>query len=205
MVRHEATDASIAHAVAALRAGQVIAYPTETVYGLGTDPFNEEATERLFAAKGRDRNNPILLIVASEDQLDRVVSRVSPRALACMDAFWPGPLSILFPRHPSLPESITAGSDKVCVRCPGLAWARSLCEAFGGPVTSTSANRSGSPVVQSLGDLDLPGVTLGFDAGTLGSALASTIIDADSGTILREGAISRERMDVLMAGIMNHL
>lgn len=194
MERIEATEESLALAVKALRDGKVIAYPTETVYGLGVDPFNETALERLFVAKGRDRGNPVLLIVASRDQLDRVVSAVSPKALACMDAFWPGPLSILFPCHPSLPASITAGSGQVCVRCPGLKWARALCADFGGPVTSTSANRSGSPVVHSLDDLDLPDVALGFDGGTLDSALASTIIDADSGTILREGAILREQL-----------
>jgi len=194
MERIEATAASIPRAVQALREGQVIAYPTETVYGLGANPFDEEAMNRLFEAKGRDRSNPILLIVASRTQLDRVVDGISPQALACMEAFWPGPLSILFPRHPSLPDMITASSDKVCVRCPGLEWARSLCEAFGGPVTSTSANRSGEPVVQSLADLNLPGVELGFDGGTLDSTQASTILDADSGTILREGAISREQL-----------
>jgi len=194
MERIEANPTSIARAVEALRAGEVIAYPTETVYGLGANPFDAGAMERLFEAKGRDRSNPILLIVASRAQLDRVVSGVSPQALACMDAFWPGPLSILFPRHPSLPDLITAGSDKVCVRCPGHDWARALCEAFGGPVTSTSANRSGSPVVQSLDELDLPGVDLGFDGGTLDSSQASTILDAESGTILREGAISREEI-----------
>lgn len=194
MERIEATRASIARAVEALRAGEVIAYPTETVYGLGANPFDDAAMNRLFEAKGRDRSNPILLIVASRAQLDRVVDGISPQALACMEAFWPGPLSILFPRQPSLPDMITAGGDKVCVRCPGLEWARSLCEAFGGPVTSTSANRSGEPVVQSLADLNLPGVELGFDGGTLDSTQASTILDADSGTILREGAISREQV-----------
>ncbi|MBL7645135.1 MAG: threonylcarbamoyl-AMP synthase [Candidatus Hydrogenedentes bacterium] len=194
MERIEANPTSIARAVEALRAGEVIAYPTETVYGLGANPFDAGAMERLFEAKGRDRSNPILLIVASRAQLDRVVSGVSPQALACMDAFWPGPLSVLFPRHPSLPDLITAGSDKVCVRCPGHDWARTLCEAFGGPVTSTSANRSGSPVVQSLDELDLPGVDLGFDGGTLDSSQASTILDAESGTILREGAIAREEI-----------
>lgn len=192
MERIEATAASIARAVEALRTGEVIAYPTETVYGLGANPFDEGAMHRLFEAKGRDRRNPILLIVSSRAQLEGVAAEISAQALACMDAFWPGPLSILFPRHPSLPEVITAGSDKVCVRCPGHAWARALCEAFGGPVTSTSANQSGSPVVQSLDELSLPGVALGFDGGTLDSSQASTILDAESGTILREGAVSRE-------------
>jgi L-threonylcarbamoyladenylate synthase len=180
--------------VEALRAGEVIAYPTETVYGLGANPFDEGAMNCLFEAKGRDRSNPILLIVSSRGQLERVAAGISSQALACMEAFWPGPLSILLPRHRSLPDIITAGSDKVCVRCPGHDWARSLCEAFGGPVTSTSANRSGAPVVQSLDSLDLPGVHLGFDGGVLDSTQASTILDADSGTILREGAISRERI-----------
>jgi L-threonylcarbamoyladenylate synthase len=205
MERLEATDTSIARAVAALRDGQVIAYPTETVYGLGNDPFNEEAMERLFAAKGRDRSNPALLIVASPEQLSGVVGQTNERAQRLMEAFWPGPVSILLPRHPALPESVTAGSDKVCVRCPGLPWARALCEAFGGPVTSTSANRSGEPPVQSLADLDLPGVALAFDAGVLGDTPPSTIVDGETGNILREGAVSGLQIAAVWNSGSHHL
>lgn len=195
MERIEAGPASIERAVRALRAGEVIAYPTETVYGLGTDPFNATALERLFNAKGRDRHNPVLLIVSDPPQLTDVVAHVSDRAHQLMEAFWPGPLSLLLPRNPSLPLGITAGSDKVCVRCPGLEWARSLCATFGGAVTSTSANRSGEPPVQSVVDLDLAGVSLAIDAGPLGHGTPSTIVDPETGKVLREGAITSAQLE----------
>lgn len=184
----------MARAVDELRAGNVIAYPTETVYGLGVDPFNPEALERLFVAKGRDRDQPVLLIVDGEAQLDRVVSEISPRARAYMAAFWPGPLSLLLPRHPELPATLAPGRAKIGVRCSGDAWARALCRAFGGPVTSTSANRSGEPPVRHLADLELPGVVLGIDAGPLTADLPSTLIDGDTGEVFREGAISRHQL-----------
>lgn len=198
MQRIEASPESIPLAEKALREGKVIAYPTETVYGLGADPFNAAALELLFEAKGRDRSNPVLLIVASVEQLERVVSTITPEMRALMAEFWPGPLSLVLPRHPALPTGITAGRDEVCVRCPGLAWARSLCDAFGGPITSTSANRSGEPPVHSLEALHLPEVSLGFDGGVLQNDLASTILDGKTGRILREGAVSRDRIESFM-------
>jgi len=181
-------------AAAALRDGDIVAYPTETVYGLGVNPFNAEAMERLFAAKGRDRDQAVLLIVADDTQLDRVAAEISPRARAFMNAFWPGPLSLLLPRHPALPETIAPGKAKICVRCPGSAWARSLCMQFGGAITSTSANRSGEPPVTDLHQLDLPGIALGIDAGPLPPSAPSTILDVESGKILRPGAITREEL-----------
>ena len=191
----EPSPGSLQRVVDALRAGGVIAYPTEAVYGLGVDPFNPAALERLFAAKGRDRNQPVLLIVDSESQLARVAAEISARARACMETFWPGPLSLLLPRHPALPEALAPGRDKICVRCPGAPWARALCTAFGGPITSTSANQSGEPPVHHLRDLNLSGVDLGIDAGTLPPAAVSTIVDAETGAIVREGAISRSRLE----------
>lgn len=185
----DTSPASFSRAADALRAGEVIAYPTETVYGLGVDPFNTSALERLFEAKGRDREQAVLLIVGGPHQLTRVVSDVSPRAQAYMDAFWPGPLSLLLPRNPKLPEAVAPGRDKICVRCPGLAWARKLCDAFG-PVTSTSANRGGEPPVLDLRALELVGVSLGIDMGPLKPSAPSSIVDPETGEMLREGAIT---------------
>ena len=187
----DTSAASLERAAEALRAGQVIAYPTETVYGLGVDPFNTAALDRLFQAKARDRGQAVLLIIGDKDQLDRAVRDISPRARACMAAFWPGPLSLLLPKHPDLPEAVAPGREKICVRCPGLPWARQLCDNFGGPITSTSANQSGEPPVDDLRALNLTGVALGIDAGPLGQGVPSTILDPDSGDILREGAITR--------------
>jgi len=185
---------SLHRAAEALKAGRVVAYPTETVYGLAVDPFSEEALEELFAAKGRERDQAILLIVGGQEQLKRVVTAISPRAQRYMDAFWPGPLSLLLPKHPDLPDAVAPGREKICVRCPGAEVARRLCEVFGGPITSTSANRSGTPPVQDLRDLDLERVSLGIDAGPLAPSEASTILDPETGAILRQGAIGEQEL-----------
>ena len=184
-------------AAAVLRDGGIVAYPTETVYGLAVDPFSVEALDRLFAAKGRAREKAILLIIGCRAHLDRVAADVPPRAQAYMDAFWPGPLSLLLPKHPDLPEELAPGLDSICVRCPGLPAARALCDAFGGPVTSTSANTSGEAPARSLDDLDLPGLTLGLDGGLLRPEPPSTILDVRSGKILREGPITAAQIAAL--------
>lgn len=187
----------IAAAAQAIRSGEVVAYPTETVYGLGVDPFSEAAVRRLFEVKQRDRGKPVLLIVADFDQLAEVTSRISDKARAYAQAFWPGPLSLLLPRSATLAEAVTAGSTKVCVRCPGSAAARQLCEAVGSAITSTSANRSGRPPISCLDELDLRGVGLGVDGGVLESGVPSTVFDPDTGEILRAGVITRVQLDAL--------
>ncbi len=192
---------SIQDAVATLRKGGIVAYPTETVYGLAVDPYNLHALDLLFSAKGRNREKAILLIVADQAQLADVTATVSPRAQALIDAFWPGPLSILFPKHPELPEALAPGLDKICVRCPGADVARALCAAFGGAITSTSANASGEAPIARLADLHLPHIALGLDGGTLAPSPPSTIVDAETGEVLREGVVSR----AAIAAVLNDL
>ena len=181
-------------AARAVRAGEVVAYPTETVYGLGVDPFSDEAVRRLFAVKGRDPSKPVLVIVADVEQLKRVTEYVSDLAWVYVRAFWPGPLSLLLPKAGALAEALTAGQEKVCVRCPGSALARRLCRAVGFAITSSSANLSGEPPARSLDALDLPGVSIGIDGGLLADSAPSTVFDPDTGHILREGAISEARV-----------
>lgn len=192
-------DASgLAEAAAVLAAGGVVAYPTETVYGLAVDPFSEGAIDRLFAAKGRPESNPILLIVADEGQLACVAAEISPQARRCIDGFWPGPLSLLFPKTAEVPSRITAGGNTVCVRCPGSAIARELCRAFGGPLTSTSANRSGEAPARALEELDLDGVALAIDGGRLGDAPPSTVYDPGTDRVLREGGITAGQIQAIL-------
>ena len=179
---------SIETAVTTIRNGGIVAYPTETVYGLAVDPYNLHALDLLFSAKGRDREKAILLIVADQSQLGTVATSVSPRAQALIDAFWPGPLSILFPKHPDLPEALAPGLDKICVRCP----------AFGGAITSTSANASGEAPIARLADLHLPHIALGLDGGALAPSPPSTIVDAETGEVLREGSITRAQISVVL-------
>jgi L-threonylcarbamoyladenylate synthase len=194
------TAEGIAAAAAAIRAGKVVAYPTETVYGLAVDPFLETAIERLFEAKARDRGKPVLLIVADLDQLARVTTGLSEKARTYARAFWPGPLSLLLPKAPALPDALTAGSDKVCVRCPAHETARRLCQAVGGAITSSSANWSGQPPVLTLAELDLPGVTLAIDGGALAPSAPSTVFDPDLGILLREGVITKTQLDQVPFG-----
>jgi len=176
-------------AVAMLRAGEVVAYPTETVYGLAVNPFSELGIRRLFEVKGRPESNPVLLVVANEEQLALVAREISPRARACMETFWPGPLSLVFPKQESVLGLLTGGGDKVCVRRSAHETAQALCEAFGGPITSSSANRSGMPPARSLGDISFPGVSLGIEGGVLPASPPSTVFDPDENRIIREGRI----------------
>jgi L-threonylcarbamoyladenylate synthase len=181
---------SIAEAAEVLRNGGIVAYPTETVYGLAVDPFSEEALRAVMQAKGRPETNPILCVIAGAPQLETLVGEVTPEARHCMDRFWPGPLSLVLPRKAGVPDLLTAGTERVCVRCPDHETARALCTAFGGPITSTSANLSGEPPVSTLDDLMLDGIALALDAGPLPPSLPSTVYDPDSGQVLREGAIA---------------
>ena len=185
-------EEQIAGAAAAIRRGEVVVYPTETVYGLGTDPFSESAVRRLYAIKERDTANPVLLIVDGLDQLREVVREVSVTAEAYARRFWPGPLSMLFPRSRRLPDVLTGGLDEVCVRWTSHPLARSLCREVGHAITSTSANLSGQPAARSLEDVKLEGLGGKVDGGLLPPSLPSTVFDPSTGSILREGAISAE-------------
>ena len=180
--------AGLAKAAEAIHRGEVVAYPTETVYGLAVDPWSEAALDRLFAVKGRPDDRPILLIIDSERQLDRIVVQMGERARRCMKHFWPGPLTLLFERSSSLPGRLTAGQPKVAVRCPGSGIARALCRACGHAVTSSSANRSGEPAATALDALP-PGIDLAIDGGALSPSPPSTLYDPESGRVLREGVI----------------
>jgi L-threonylcarbamoyladenylate synthase len=189
------TPEGIMTAAEAIRAGEIAAYPTESMYGLGVDPFSETAIRKLQTVKQRRPDHPILVIVAGEEQLHDVAAEITPNAAAYMERFWPGPLSLLFPNAPGLPKALTGGRETVCARCPACKTARDLCRAVGHAITSSSANFSGQVPARSLDELCLPGVAVGIDGGTLKAAPPSTVFDPDRGEILREGAISRADLD----------
>ena len=123
-----ATDSAIEQAAALLRQGQLVAFPTETVYGLGADALNEEAVAAIFAAKGRPGDNPLIVHVAEKSQLDELCE-VTADAKKLMDAFWPGPLTILLKKKPAVPDITTAGLPSVAVRCPDHPVALALLRA----------------------------------------------------------------------------
>ncbi|HNR30433.1 MAG TPA: L-threonylcarbamoyladenylate synthase [Candidatus Hydrogenedentes bacterium] len=184
-----ATPKGLAEAVAALRDGCVVAYPTETVYGLAVDPFSGAALDRLFDIKRRDAAKPLLLVIGELRQLAPIVQRVPAEAWPCMDTFWPGPLTLLFPKNERLPSRLTADRDKVAVRLPACATARALCSAFGGALTSSSANQSGAPPARCVDEINLAGVDLAIDGGLLPESPPSTLFDPVTGEVLRAGAI----------------
>lgn len=184
----------IAQAAAVLKGGGVIAYPTETFYGLGVDATNERAVERLFAVKGRDFKNPIPIVVGEVTNLDRIVTEIPDLGQELIDRFWPGPLTLIFGAAPSLPERLTAGTGKIGIRISSHPIARLLAQQLTGPLTSTSANRSGQKecitaqeVMGKIGDnLDLI-----IDGGTTPGGKGSTILDITQTppVVLRAGVI----------------
>lgn len=172
----------------------LVAIPTETFYGLGVNPFDARAVDRLRAVKGREDAKPILVLVGSVNDLSSFVEHVPPVASILIEVFWPGPLTILFPARASLPLALTAGTGLVGIR---LSSCQPLCELLTrvGPLTGTSANRAGAApartaetVQQALGDA----VDLILDAGPTPGGLPSTVVHAhDSLRIVREGVIAR--------------
>ena len=173
----------------------LIALPTESFYGLAVDPFNEQALEKLWQVKGRSKGKPVLVLIGEGSQLNPFVRNIPPAATVLMNAFWPGPLTIVFPAALGLSDAVTAGTRSVGIRFS--AW-QPLCELLQrvGPLTGTSANREGMPppttakeVRHYFGDaLDLI-----VDAGPTPGGRPSTVIDVQGPIrIIRDGAIDRE-------------
>ncbi len=185
----------IEEAIRIISGGGVVAYPTETVYGLAVNPFSEEALDALFQVKARDETRPVLLIVADAPQVTSLSHHIPTHAHACMKAFWPGPLSLLMPGTAGLPKRLLDAAGRVCVRCPGHELARELCRQWGGALTSTSANLSGLPPAKTAGEALLAGVSLVLDGGTLPAHPPSTVYDPESRTVLRTGEITAEMID----------
>jgi len=197
------STAEIRRAVAILRAGGLVAFPTETVYGLGADASNPAAVGRIFAAKGRPADHPLIVHLASAADLGAWAIDVPPLARRLAEACWPGPLTIILRRAPGVPDAVTGGLDMVGVRVPAHPLALELLRAFGGGIAAPSANRFGavSPttaahVRQSLGTR----VDLVLDGGPCDVGVESTIVDLSSGepALLRPGGLPRERLEAIV-------
>ena len=203
-----------ARAVELLRAGQLVAFPTETVYGLGADAANPEAVTRIFAAKGRPADHPLIVHVSGDDAVDRWAEQVPGFAWELMEAFWPGPLTLILKKQAWVPSTVTGGQDTVGLRVPGHPVALELLRGFaagGGPggIAAPSANRFGhiSPttadhVREELGDR----VALILDGGPCAVGIESTIVDCSRGApiILRPGHISVAHLEAV-SGIQPRL
>jgi L-threonylcarbamoyladenylate synthase len=193
--KNKSVPFSVAEAVRILREGGIIAFPTETFYGLGADARNEAAVEKIFRIKGRAFKNPLPLIVANDRDVIPLVEEIPEAAQILMKAFWPGPLTLVFRASSSVLPSLTANTGKIGIRVSSHPIARLLAEGLGGPLTATSANPSGSPECSSADAVihaldDLPDAVI--DGGDTTGGKGSTVLDVTvfPPRILREGAIS---------------
>jgi L-threonylcarbamoyladenylate synthase len=184
-------------AVEVLKKGGIVAYPTDTVYGLGADPLNEKAVSRIYEVKSRPHNLPLPLLLADKSDLLKVALIVPEVAWRLVEQFWPGGLTLVVKKNVWVPDSITAGGNTVAVRVPDHPVTIALIRGLGNPVVGTSANISGEPspvtaeeVNRQLGNK----VDLIVDGGKCPGGIESTVVDVSgsSPTILREGAVSRE-------------
>lgn len=184
----------IDEAVDLLKKDGVIAFPTETFYGLGADARNEAAIEKIFGIKGRDFKNPILVVIGDVRHLETFADDVPDEARKLMSRFWPGPLTIVFRAAPSVSPKLTAGTAKIGIRLTSHPIAMEISKRLGGPVTATSANLSGSPECSSTAEVisQLEGKLDGIvDGGHTPGGKGSTIVDVTvyPPKVLREGMI----------------
>lgn len=188
---------SIEEAGELIRDGKLVAFPTETVYGLGADAMNPKAVKKIFAVKNRPTDNPLIVHISNLDQLKQVVSHIPKSAKPFMKAFWPGPLSLVLPKSKLLPAETTAGFDTVVVRFPKHPIAQALIEAAKTPIAAPSANLSGkvSPTRASHVIDDLEGrVPMIIDGGEIEYGLESTVLDCTTPNpiVLRPGSVTIE-------------
>jgi L-threonylcarbamoyladenylate synthase len=189
--------AIIARAADALRSGRLVAFPTETVYGLGANALDPNAVERIYAAKGRPAYNPLIVHIANASDATMIAAEWPERAALLAREFWPGPLTIVLPKKPNVPDGVTAGLPSVAIRVPAHPVARALLDAARIPIAAPSANRSmmlspttAAHVAKSLGD----SVDIILDGGATNVGIESTVIDLTSPTptVLRPGTIHAE-------------
>ena len=199
-------ESAILEAGRVLAGGGLVAFPTETVYGLGADGLDGEAAAKIYAAKGRPSDNPLILHISSMEELSLLAAEIPAEADVLADAFWPGPLTLVFKKTDRVPYGTTGGLDTVAVRMPSHPVARAIIRAAGVPIAAPSANTSGRPsptkALHVLEDLDGK-VDMIVDGGTVGIGLESTIIDVSGGcpVILRPGYITEEMLFPLIGKV----
>lgn len=190
---------AIARAGEILKRGGLVAFPTETVYGLGGDALNENSSRLIYAAKGRPSDNPLIVHITNMEALKKIVTEIPPAARKLAERYWPGPLTMIFHKSSAVPLATTGGLDTVAVRMPSHKTARAMIDAAGGYIAAPSANRSGrpSPTVARYVIEDLDGlVDMIIDGGEVNIGLESTIIDltGEVPTILRPGYVTQDML-----------
>ena len=196
--RHDLT-----HALAALERGEVIVFPTETLYGLGADALNFSAVEKVFHLHGRAPDNPRPVLVADRTMLDSLATKVSPLAEKLMAHFWPGPLTLVLPARKNLPRPLVNAKGGIGVRQSSQPIATELVRLLGHPLTATSANPSGQPgahTVLEAKNYFSAEITIYVDGGELISPTGSTVaaVEKDKLQIIRAGEISREALEIVV-------
>lgn len=186
--------------------GKLVVIPTETVYGLGANGLDEEACKNIFKAKGRPADNPLILHIAENSQLDELVSEIPELAKKCIDEFWPGPITMIFKRSDKIPNVVTAGLDTVAIRMPSHEIARAILKDCKLPIAAPSANLSGRPSPTAFKHVkeDLDGkVDIMVDGGVTNVGIESTVIDMTSNPpmILRPGGITYEDLKKIIPDV----
>ena len=202
-----ATPESIAQAAAIIRAGGLVGFPTETVYGLGANALNAEAVRTIFAAKGRPGDNPLIVHVSRvEGILPLIRGDIPAAARRLMDAYWPGPMTLIFPKSDLIPDAVSAGLDTVGIRLPSHETARALIAESHCPIAAPSANRSGRPSPTTAAHMfeDMDGrIPLILDGGACDVGVESTVValTGDIATVLRPGGITPD----MLAGVLGQV
>ena len=197
---------AIAEAAAVLKAGGLVAYPTESFYALGADALNPEAIKRVFAAKGREEGKPLLVILHDKAEIPGYAADLSETAKAAIRELMPGPITLVFKASPLIPDVLTSGTGKVGIRVPDHLICSALAQAIHGPVTATSANPSGASgpltaeeVLESLGDK----IDLILDGGTAPGPPPSTLLDVavNPPVLVREGRVPKLNIELKIGAI----
>ena len=197
--RNHIKDEELKEAAGILRSGGLVAFPTETVYGLGGNALDEDAARKIYAAKGRPSDNPLIAHVSCVEEVEPLVKEIPEAGRKLMEAFWPGPLTMIFPKSEKVPYGTTGGLDTVAIRMPDDPVANRLIALAGVPVAAPSANTSGRPSPTTADHVwqDMNGrIEMIIDGGPVGIGVESTIVDVSSAVpaVLRPGAITMEML-----------
>lgn len=204
--REHIKDEDLLEAARILREGGLVAFPTETVYGLGGNALDAEAAGKIYAAKGRPSDNPLIAHISCAKELEPLVKEVPEAGRKLMEAFWPGPLTMIFPKSAKVPYGTTGGLDTVAVRMPDDPVANRLIALAGVPVAAPSANTSGRPSPTTADHVwqDMNSrIDMIIDGGPVGIGVESTIVDVSSAipTVLRPGAITMEMLEAVLGEV----
>lgn len=199
-------EADIALAASLLRQGKLVAIPTETVYGLGANGLDADAVSRIFAAKGRPQDNPLILHISEPKEMEQICHDIPASAWLLAEHFWPGPLTMVLPVRSTVPKRTTAGLDTVAVRCPKTEATRRLIALAGVPIAAPSANRSGKPSTTTAAHVlhDMDGrIDAILDGGACEVGVESTIVDltGERARLLRPGGVTPEELTALLGAL----